>query len=44
MQRGKYFRIVADVVADGEMVKDALIENSLAVLYNGGTKLKDWCH
>jgi len=43
MQRGKYFRIVADVVVDGEMVKDALIENGLAVAYNGGTKVKNWC-
>jgi len=43
MQRGKYFRIVADVVADGKMVKEALIENGLAVAYHGGTKTKNWC-
>lgn len=43
MQRGKYFRIVADVVADGKMVKEALLEEGLAVIYQGKTKTKDWC-
>jgi endonuclease YncB( thermonuclease family) len=43
MKRGKYFRIVADVFVDSESLGDMLIKNSLAVVYNGGTKVKDWC-
>ena len=43
MQRGKYFRIVADVYADAKSLANILIENNLAVRYDGGTKTKDWC-
>ena len=43
MKRGKYFRIVADVYADGKNLGDILIEKKLAVAYDGGTKMKDWC-
>jgi len=43
IQRGKYFRIVADVYADNKSLADELIKNNLAVRYNGGTKVKDWC-
>ena len=43
MERGKYFRIVADVYADGENIADILIESGMAVRYDGGTKTKDWC-
>ena len=43
MQRGKYFRIVADVYADGHSVGDGLVREGLAVVYNGGKKVKDWC-
>ena len=43
MQRGKYFRIVADVYADGVNVGDQLIKEGLAVVYDGGRKAKDWC-
>ena len=43
LQRGKYFRIVADVYADGVNVGDALVNESLAVVYDGGKKVKDWC-
>jgi len=43
LQRGKYFRIVADVYADGVNVGDELIKESLAVIYDGGKKIKDWC-
>ena len=42
-QRGKYFRLVADVYADGVDVTDKLLQSGLAVEYNGGTKNKDWC-
>lgn len=43
MQKGKYFRIVADVFVDNESLADTLIKNELAVKYNGGKKQKDWC-
>ena len=43
IERGKYFRIVADVIVDGESLADILIETGLAVPYDGGTKGKDWC-
>lgn len=43
MQKGKYFRIVADVYTDNKSLSDILIENQLAVKYDGGTKIKDWC-
>ena len=44
LQRGKYFRIVADVYADGVNVGDQLIKEGLAVVYDGGRKAKDWCN
>ena len=44
MQRGKYFRIVADVYADGINIGDALVRDGLAVAYDGGSKAKDWCN
>jgi len=43
MQRGKYFRIVADVYADGQSVGEGLVRQGLAVIYDGGRKVKDWC-
>lgn len=42
-ERGKYFRIVAEVVADGTNVGEALIRQGLAVLYDGGKKTHTWC-
>ena len=41
--RGKYFRIVGRLIADGQDISDLLIERQLAVRYDGGTKVKDWC-
>ena len=42
--RDKYFRILADVFADGRKVSDVLVKNGLAVAYDGGTKSKvNWC-
>jgi endonuclease YncB( thermonuclease family) len=40
----KYGRILADVSLDGVNVTDALIQQNLAVLYNGGKKNspEDW--
>ena len=42
-KRGKYFRIVADVMIDGKNIKDTLIEEGLAVSYDGGRKASPWC-
>ena len=43
MQRGKYFRIVADICADGENLDEALVDSGMAVGYNGGKKNSHWC-
>ena len=43
LQRGKYFRIVADVYVDGVSLANVLIKSKLAVRYDGGTKVKNWC-
>lgn len=45
IERGKYFRIVANVKAGGRYMERALIRNSLGVPYiGGGTKpVVDWC-
>ena len=42
--KDKYFRILADVVVDGRPLKDILLKNNLAYLYEGKTKQKlNWC-
>ena len=41
--RGRYFRIVGRLIADGVDISYLLIQKNLAVLYDGGTKTKDWC-
>lgn len=41
--RDKYFRIGARVMADGRDVGAELLRLGLAVPYNGGTKIQDWC-
>ena len=41
--RGKHFRIVGRLKADGVDISDQLIQRNLAVSYDGGTKTKDWC-
>ncbi len=43
MQRGKYFRIAADVIVDGDDLGDMLIEAGIAIRYNGGKKTYKWC-
>jgi micrococcal nuclease len=43
MKRGKYFRIVADVYTDNRSVGQLLINSGLAVKYDGGTKVMNWC-
>lgn len=42
--RDKYFRILADVEADGQSIADELIKAKLAVRYDGGRKPDTkWC-
>ncbi len=44
IKRGKYFRIVADVIVDGNSLSDLLLKKHLAYRYDGGTKRKiNWC-
>ena len=42
MQRGKYFRILADVYVDGKNLADNLIKSGHARAYDGGKRL-GWC-
>jgi endonuclease YncB( thermonuclease family) len=42
LQRGKYFRVVANVVVDGVSLEQELLDNKLAYEYGGGKKLT-WC-
>jgi micrococcal nuclease len=42
--RGKYFRIIGDVYADGENIASAIKNKGLALKYDGGKKIDfDWC-
>jgi len=43
LQRGKYFRVVADVYVDGISLEQELLENKLAYKYTGGKK-SNWCN
>jgi len=43
MERGKYFRIAADVSVDGEDLGKLLVEAGVAVRYGGGKKNYNWC-
>ncbi|WP_230425639.1 thermonuclease family protein [Spartinivicinus ruber] len=42
IQRGKYFRILANVYVDGKSLTNSLIKAKLARPYHGGTR-KGWC-
>ena len=42
LQRGKYFRMVANVLVDGVSLEQELLDNELAYEYSGGKKLS-WC-
>ena len=44
MQRGNYFRIVSDVIVDGESLGDMLIEAGMAIRYDGRRKTHKWCN
>jgi len=41
--RGKYFRIAADVIVDGENLGNMLIEAGVAIKYSGKKKTHQWC-
>ncbi len=43
MKRGKYFRIAADVIVDGEDLRELLVDAGMAVQYGGGKKTHKWC-
>lgn len=44
VQRDKYFRILADVMADGKPLKQIVVAAKLAYEYHGKTKQKiNWC-
>jgi endonuclease YncB( thermonuclease family) len=43
IQRGKYFRIIADVFVDGVSLEQELLDNGLAYKYSGKKKL-GWCN
>ncbi len=43
VRRGKYFRIVAEIITDQGDLAKLLLDKGLAVEYDGGTKSKDWC-
>lgn len=40
VERGKYFRVVADVYVDGKSIADYMIQNNYALPY---TENIDWC-
>ena len=42
LQRGKYFRVVANVMVDGVNLEQELLDNELAYKYTGGKK-SSWC-
>ena len=42
VERGKYFRLVANLIVDGNDVGLELIEQGLAVRYDGKKKTHDW--
>lgn len=43
IDRGKYFRILADIEFDGKDLARILLKKNLAVPYFGGTRDHDWC-
>lgn len=43
-KKGKYFRLVCDVYYNDISLSKNLIEQDLAVKYDGGKKTKNWCN
>ena len=39
LQRGKFFRVIANVLVDGISLERELLDNKLAYRYDGGKKL-----
>lgn len=44
VMRGKYFRIVSEVIFDGKDLAKVLIKKGLAIKYFGNKKVKNWCN
>jgi endonuclease YncB( thermonuclease family) len=42
-KKGKYFRLVCDVYYNDILLSQKLLEQNLAVKYDGGKKTKNWC-
>ncbi len=42
IKRGKYFRIVADIIYDGKNLKNIVLKNKLAYPYKGGRKIANY--
>ena len=43
VERGKYFRLVAEVIADGENLSVWMLESGLALPYDGGKRERKFC-
>ncbi|MDM8568178.1 thermonuclease family protein [Thiotrichales bacterium HSG1] len=43
LERGKYFRIVADVLVDGKNLAELIIVNNYGRFYDGNEKRGSWC-
>ena len=43
VKRGKYFRLVAEVIADGVNLSDLLLASGLARPYDGGKRERPTC-
>ena len=43
LQRGKYFRVVANVIVDGVSLEQELLDKEFAYKYTGGKK-SSWCN
>ena len=43
VERGNYFRLVTEGVADGENMSDVLLARGLAWPYDGGTRERTFC-
>lgn len=43
LNRGKYFRITADVFIDGENLAEGLLAKGFAKVYSGKSKKQSWC-
>jgi len=41
--RGKYFRVVARIVADGQDLTALLLHHNLGIPYAGSRKSRLWC-